>query len=56
MWLETDLIGYQCVCKDGYYKSGTTCMDINECAFDGKFSLKGFTYIFLAPHYFLNTI
>ena len=40
MWLETDIIGYQCVCKDGYYKSGTTCLDINECAFDGKFNLK----------------
>ena len=23
--------GYQCICKDGYYMNGTSCMDVNEC-------------------------
>lgn len=30
--------GYQCVCNDGYYKSGSVCKDINECSFDSVLS------------------
>ena len=31
-------LGYQCVCDPGYYKSGSTCVDIDECVFDGESS------------------